>query len=202
MKMSKLQQLKAFVNERLMAAAEEIFGAVEKTMMEFESEFYVSQETVKHGGMLTLTEGLKQEPQTETYTTVSRDMAESETEASKKTVNENNDQTVVKQSAPNPVLQELQEHWPNKDEANLTVLLQSDIVASLYGSCSNYNQNCQSSQNQNVCSIKDLLSPTEGLKSEEKDDYNELELGILSKPDSLDCGDESDDGDAEWTVQR
>lgn len=62
-KMSKLQQLRLFVNERLTAAAEEIFGAVERTILEFHTDkAFVSQsEDVKPNELLTLAEALKAE---------------------------------------------------------------------------------------------------------------------------------------------
>lgn len=61
--MSKLQQLRLFVNERLTAAAEEIFGAVERTILEFHSDkAFVSQsEDVKSSELLMLAEALKAE---------------------------------------------------------------------------------------------------------------------------------------------
>uniref|UniRef100_A0A3B4FGV7 C2H2-type domain-containing protein n=1 Tax=Pundamilia nyererei TaxID=303518 RepID=A0A3B4FGV7_9CICH len=61
--MSKLQQLRLFVNERLTAAAEEIFGAVERTILEFHTDkAFVSQsEDVKPNELLTLAEALKAE---------------------------------------------------------------------------------------------------------------------------------------------
>uniref|UniRef100_A0A3Q0QYA5 C2H2-type domain-containing protein n=1 Tax=Amphilophus citrinellus TaxID=61819 RepID=A0A3Q0QYA5_AMPCI len=61
--MSKLQQLRLFVNERLTAAAEEIFGAVERTILEFHSDkAFVSQsEDVKSSELLMLAEALKQD---------------------------------------------------------------------------------------------------------------------------------------------
>ncbi|XP_047454864.1 zinc finger protein 205-like [Mugil cephalus] len=42
--MSKMQSLKAFLNERLTAAAEEIFGAVEKTIVEYKEEISRSKD--------------------------------------------------------------------------------------------------------------------------------------------------------------
>lgn len=38
LEMSKMQTLRAFLNERLAAVAEEIFGAVEKTIAEYKEE--------------------------------------------------------------------------------------------------------------------------------------------------------------------
>lgn len=42
--MAKMQSLKAFLNERLTAAAEEIFGAVEKTIAEYKEEICRSKD--------------------------------------------------------------------------------------------------------------------------------------------------------------
>ncbi|KAJ7992078.1 hypothetical protein DPEC_G00274830 [Dallia pectoralis] len=44
LKMSKMQLLRVFFNQRLTAAAEEIFGAVEKTIAEYQEEVYRSKE--------------------------------------------------------------------------------------------------------------------------------------------------------------
>lgn len=67
--MSKLQQLRLFVNERLTAAAEEIFGAVERTILEFHTDkAFVSQsEDVKPNELLTLAEALKAEEEEEVF---------------------------------------------------------------------------------------------------------------------------------------
>lgn len=43
-KMSKLHQLKLFVKERLTEAAEEIFGAVERTILEYHADIYSPKE--------------------------------------------------------------------------------------------------------------------------------------------------------------
>lgn len=46
--MSSLQQLSAFISERLAAAAAEVFGAVEKTLMEYQGEVSRSKQEIDH----------------------------------------------------------------------------------------------------------------------------------------------------------
>lgn len=57
--MSTLQQLNVFVNDRLAAAAEEIFGAVEKTMVEYQEELYQQRKEVERLRKLLLDLGHK-----------------------------------------------------------------------------------------------------------------------------------------------
>lgn len=46
--MSSLQKLSAFISERLTAAAAEIFGVVEKTLMEYQGEVSRSKQEIDH----------------------------------------------------------------------------------------------------------------------------------------------------------
>lgn len=45
--MSKLQQLNVFLTDRLVAAAVEIFGTVEKTMVEYQDELYDQRKQIE-----------------------------------------------------------------------------------------------------------------------------------------------------------
>lgn len=58
--MSQLQQLKLFVRKRLTAAAEEIFSAVERAILEHHHGVYSSKEE-KHSELLMLAGGLNRE---------------------------------------------------------------------------------------------------------------------------------------------
>lgn len=55
--MSKMQSLRVFFNERLTAAAEEIFGVVEKTIVEYQEEISRSKEEICHLRMLLRCQG-------------------------------------------------------------------------------------------------------------------------------------------------
>lgn len=52
--MAALQFLNAFISERLTAAAVDIFGAVEKTIIEFQGEISRSKEEIEHVRTLVL----------------------------------------------------------------------------------------------------------------------------------------------------
>ena len=59
-KMSKSEILKAFVNERLTATAVEIFGAFERTIIEYENELFRSKQEIERQRKLLLTQSVPQ----------------------------------------------------------------------------------------------------------------------------------------------
>ncbi|XP_059184574.1 zinc finger and SCAN domain-containing protein 2-like [Centropristis striata] len=188
--MSQLQQLKLFVSERLAAAAEEIFGAVERTILEYRNDIYLSKGD-KHNMLLTLAEGLKRE---EMLTAVSQEVSRTEAEASMQPSHTEYCQVLVKQETSGPGFPESQEHWPGHDEETLQDLLESDAVA-----CSIYGQSTDSSS---FCRTKtvangegDILPgpSTEWIKTEEEaDGYGGSEFLQPLSSESVDGNDTSD----------
>nr|XP_012776952.2 zinc finger protein 32 isoform X1 [Maylandia zebra] len=128
--MSKLQQLRLFVNERLTAAAEEIFGAVERTILEFHTDkAFVSQsEDVKPNELLTLAEALKAEEE-EVFPAGSQQVSVSKAEVSTQTTYAQASQLLVKQDTLRADFLVNQEHWPRGDKGQLQDLLHCEAVA-------------------------------------------------------------------------
>uniref|UniRef100_A0A3Q2PSQ8 Zinc finger and SCAN domain-containing protein 22-like n=1 Tax=Fundulus heteroclitus TaxID=8078 RepID=A0A3Q2PSQ8_FUNHE len=118
-RMSKLQQLRVFVRERLSAAAEEIFGAVERTLLELENDVYVSMEAVRNTELLTSAEALTAMPDT-----ASQELGVSEKQASQEAA-----EVLVKQIKPE--FWDGTEYWPGQDNGTLLDLLNSEPVACL-----------------------------------------------------------------------
>ncbi|XP_033483480.1 uncharacterized protein LOC117257411 [Epinephelus lanceolatus] len=167
--MSKLQQLKLFVNERLTAAAEEIFGAVERTILEYHNDIYLSKKS-KECVQLVVAESVMQD-EVEVFTAVSQEVSMSEAEASTQPSHGEHCQVLVKQETSGLECPEPREHWLSEDEGKLQDLLESDAVA-----CMKYEQSTESSscsQTQTVASREgDLLpgAPTEWIKTEQEVD--------------------------------
>ncbi|XP_067444536.1 zinc finger protein 771-like [Thunnus thynnus] len=186
---NKLQQLRVFVNERLTAAAEEIFSAVERTILEYRNDIYLSKEDVKHSGLLLLAEGLNRQVQVEVFTAVSQEVSVSEAEASTQP-------THSADAFPEP-----QEHRASRDQEKLQDLSQRDAVA-----CFKYEQSMQPSsccQTQTETSREEELLPissAEWLKTEEEEDgYGGSETANFWQPLSSDSMDENDTSDAQST---
>lgn len=186
---NKLQQLRVFVNERLTAAAEEIFSAVERTILEYRNDIYLSKEDVKHSGLLLLAEGLNRQVQVEVFTAVSQEVSVSEAEASTQP-------THSADAFPEP-----QEHRASRDQEKLQDLSQRDTVA-----CFKYEQSMQPSsccQTQTETSREEELLPitsAEWLKTEEEEDgYGGSETANFWQPLSSDSMDENDTSDAQST---
>ncbi|XP_069559283.1 zinc finger protein 605-like [Brachyistius frenatus] len=186
--MSKLHQLKLFVNERLTAAAEEIFGAVERTILEFQSDIYGSTEDVKYSELLTLAEALKREEVfTQASPVPSVSIQPSCTE---------DRQVGVKLHTPRPEFLEKKEHWPSGDKGRLQDLFQGEAFA--FVKSEQRTESC--CQSQTVAGTEgELLLPhtsTEWKKTEEEmDGYGGFDF---CQPISSDSGAENDTGDAEW----
>ncbi|XP_074476981.1 uncharacterized protein LOC141758979 isoform X1 [Sebastes fasciatus] len=195
--MPQLQQLKLFVNERLTAAAEEILGAVERTIIEYHNELYVSKEE-KHSVLLTLAGGSKQEEEEE-ITAVSQEV--SMPEASTQPSHTEYCQVLVQQETSGPGFPESQEHWPSQYEGKLQDLLEGDAVA-----CLKYEQSTESSsccQTQTVASGDGDVLPgtsTEWMKTEEESDgYGGSDF---LQPLSSENGDGDDTGDPSLSIKK
>ncbi|MED6282125.1 hypothetical protein CHARACLAT_028806 [Characodon lateralis] len=182
-KMSKLQQLKLFVSERLSAAAEEIFGAVERTLLGLENDAYVSMEAVRDTELLTSAEALAAVPNT----------ASQELSMSGKQPSRDAAQVLVKQIKPE--FWDGTEYWPAPDNGTLLDLLNSDSVA-----CLKSEQSTQTSSwfSQNNAIIEEgILFPhasTEQEKAEAADGYDRSEF---CQPISFEAQAENDESATE-----
>ncbi|CAK6972657.1 uncharacterized protein LOC128355732 [Scomber scombrus] len=173
---NRLLQLRVFVNERLTAAAEEIFGAVERTILEYRNDMYLSREDVKQSGLLMLAEGLNRQME---FSAVSQEVSVSEAEASTQP-------THTADASPEP-----QEHWTSRDNDKLQELYEQST------------QPISRRQTQTDTSREEELLPstsTDWLKTEEEDDgYERSEAANFWQPLSSDSMDEHDTSDAEYT---
>ncbi|KAM4740720.1 uncharacterized protein FYW61_002402 [Anableps anableps] len=117
--MAKLQQLKVFVEERLSAAAEEIFGALERTLFELENEAYVSMEAVRTTELPTSAEALP----------VMSNTASLELHTSGNQTYREAAPVLVKQIKPE--FWDGPEYWSSQDKRTLLDLLNSDSGSGL-----------------------------------------------------------------------
>ncbi|XP_041836372.1 zinc finger protein 623-like [Melanotaenia boesemani] len=172
-KMLKLEQLKVFVNERLTAAAAEIFGAVERTILELHNDAFVSGEEGKHSGLLTVAEPLEPE-ETALITAASPGLGSSG-------INSSN------QSFHTQVKQQNEEDWQNEDKEMLQDLLRNEATPGL--------NSTQSSEPSASCFQFFLPhSSAEGRKTEEAGSYDQTDF---FQPVSSNSGEENYVSDAE-----
>ncbi|XP_015254717.1 PREDICTED: zinc finger protein 260-like [Cyprinodon variegatus] len=116
---SKMEQLQEFVRERLSAAAEEIFGAVERTFLELEKEALGSMEAVRTGTTELLLTSAEPLP-------AGKDAASPDLRASGEPASTEPEQVLVK-----PIKDEFWDgpgFWPGPDQATLMEQWNSDSV--------------------------------------------------------------------------
>ncbi|XP_053172041.1 zinc finger protein 502-like isoform X1 [Scomber japonicus] len=184
---NRLLQLRVFVNERLTAAAEEIFGAVERTILEYRNDMYLSREDVKHSGLLMLAEGLNRQME---FSAVCQEVGVSAAETFTQP-------TYGTDASPEP-----QELWTSWDKDKLQELSESDVTAA----CVKHEEStqpisCRQTQTETIRE-EELLPSTSAnwLKTEEEDDgYGRSEAANVWQPLSSDSMDENNTSDAEYT---
>ncbi|KAM9409951.1 uncharacterized protein KZ484_002039 [Pholidichthys leucotaenia] len=142
--MTRLDQLKVLVNERLTAAAEEILGAVERVLVDFMRDVYVcrhiEEDTDKEERLLPLSaaalkteqrEQQEEQEQEEEFPEASHDIGQSEAKASIPTVYTETSGMLLRKVATRPEFLDYQEHWPTQLKGRQQDSFQDDDVSCL-----------------------------------------------------------------------